>query len=98
MTAESKTAAWALGIVATAAIVLTFSFEDSPPQSTVPGDLPGKNAVAADNQLRRLGFANIMYMSDAGGSATVRPEWTVVSVDGAGQTVGLDAWITVRVR
>jgi hypothetical protein len=99
MTTESKTAAWVLGLVAAAVIVLTFSAEDSTaPQSTVPGDLPGMNAVTADNHLRRLGFANIMYLSDSGGSATVRPEWTVISVDGAGQTVGLDAWITVRVR
>nr|WP_042184379.1 hypothetical protein [Kibdelosporangium sp. MJ126-NF4]CEL16258.1 hypothetical protein [Kibdelosporangium sp. MJ126-NF4]CTQ94182.1 hypothetical protein [Kibdelosporangium sp. MJ126-NF4] len=98
MTTESKTAAWALGLVAAAAIFLTFFFEDGKPQSAVPGDLPGKSAVAADNQLRRLGFANIMYLSEIGGSATARPEWTVISVDGAGQTVGLDAWITVTVR
>ncbi|CAM3685165.1 hypothetical protein KIPE111705_20465 [Kibdelosporangium persicum] len=98
MTTESKTAAWVVGLVAVLAIFLTFFFEDGKPQSTIPGDLPGKTAVVADNQLRKLGFANIMYMSDIGGSAVVRPEWTVVSVEGAGQTVGLDAWITVRVR
>ncbi|ONI72613.1 hypothetical protein ALI144C_42055 [Actinosynnema sp. ALI-1.44] len=98
MTTESKTAAWALSLIATAAIFLTFFFDDSNPESTVPGDLTGKSAVTADNQLRRLGFANIMYLSELGGSATVRPDWTVVSVDGAGQTVGLDTWITIRVR
>ncbi|MFC0115940.1 hypothetical protein [Kibdelosporangium aridum] len=98
MTTESKTAAWLVGLVAVVAIFLIFSLEDSEAESTIPGDLPGKTAVVADNQLRKLGFANIMYMSDIGGSAVVRPEWTVVSVEGAGQTVGLDAWITVKVR
>lgn len=98
MVTESKTAAWFLGLIAVVAIVLAFSSDDGQPASTIPGNLDGRTADAVDNQLRGLGFANIMYMSDTGGSPTTRPEWTVVSVEGAGQTVGLDAWITVRVR
>jgi hypothetical protein len=98
MVTESKTAAWLLGVVAVVVIFLAFSSDDSTPATTIPGNLDGKAAEMVDDQLRGLGFANIMYLSATGGSATVRPEWTVVSVDGAGQTVGLDAWITVRVR
>jgi hypothetical protein len=98
MVTESKTAAWMLGLIAVVAIFLAFLSDDSTPVTTIPGNLDGKAAETVDDQLRGLGFANIMYLSETGGSATVRPEWTVVSVDGAGQTVGLDAWITVRVR
>jgi hypothetical protein len=98
MVSESKTAAWLLGLVAVAAIVLAFSSDDSRPATTIPGNLDGQTAESVDDRLRGMGFANIMYMSQTGGSPTARPEWTVVSVDGAGQAVGLDAWITVRVR
>lgn len=98
MVTESKTAAWMLGVVAVVVIFLALSSDDSTPATTIPGNLDGRTAETVDDQLRGLGFANIMYLSETGGSATVRPEWTVVSVDGAGQTVGLDAWITVRVR
>ncbi|MBP2321610.1 hypothetical protein JOF56_001995 [Kibdelosporangium banguiense] len=98
MATESRAAAWLLGMIAVVAIFLAFSSDDSVPVTTIPGNLDGRKAETVDDQLRGLGFANIMYLSETGGSATVRPEWTVVSVDGAGQTVGLDAWITVRVR
>lgn len=95
---ESKTAAWVLGIVAAGAIVLTFISEDSRPATTIPPNLDGRTALTVDDQLRNLGFANILYATATGTSATARPEWTVVSVDGAGKTVDPDAWITVRVR
>jgi hypothetical protein len=96
---ESKTTMWVLGVVAASVILLTFfDFDDSKPTITVPVNLSGRTAATVDDQLRDLGFANIMYSSGTETSATFRPEWTVVSVDGAGQTVGLDAWITVRVR
>ena len=98
MVTDSKTAAWLLGLVAVAAIVLTFSSDDSRSATTIPGNLGGQPAESADDLLRDMGFANIMYMSPAGGSPTARPEWTVVSVDGSGRPAGLDAWITVRVR
>jgi hypothetical protein len=96
---ESKTGMWVLGVVAASVIALTFlDFDNSTPTITVPVNLSGRTAATVDDQLRDLGFANIMYTSDSETSATFRPEWTVVSVDGAGQTVALDAWITVRVR
>jgi hypothetical protein len=96
---ESKTAAWVLGVVAAIAIVLTFlSDADTRPATTIPPNLGGRTALIVDDQLRDLGFANILYSSATGTSATVRPEWTVVSVDGAGMAVDLDTWITVRVR
>jgi hypothetical protein len=96
---ESKAAMWVVGVVAAGAIFLTFfDFDDTKPTTTIPVNLGGRTALTVDDQLRGLGFANIMYSSNGTTSATVRPEWTVVSVDGAGQNVGLDAWITVRVR
>jgi hypothetical protein len=96
---ESKTAMWVVGVVAAGAILFTFfDFDDTKPTTTIPVNLGGRTAVTVDDQLRSLGFANIMYATSTGTSATVRPEWIVVSVDGAGQTVGLDAWIMVRVR
>jgi hypothetical protein len=98
MVTESRTAAWLLGVVAVVVVFLAFSSDDSTPATMIPGNLDGRTAETVDDQLRGMGFANIMYLSETGGSATARPEWTVVSVDGAGQTVGLDAWITVRVR
>ncbi|MET0233030.1 MAG: hypothetical protein ABW224_00165 [Kibdelosporangium sp.] len=98
MVTESRTAAWLLGVIAVVVIFLAFSSDDSAPVTMIPGDLDGKSAERVDDQLRGLGFANIMYLSETGGSATARPEWTVVSVDGAGRSVDLDAWITVRVR
>jgi hypothetical protein len=97
---ESKTTTlWLLGVVAAGVIFLAFSgLDDTKPEIAIPVNLSGRTAANVDEQLRDLGFANIMYTTSTGTSATVRPEWTVVSVDGAGQSVGLDAWITVRVR
>jgi hypothetical protein len=95
---ESKTAAWGLGIAAAGAMVLTFLSVDGKPATTIPPNLDGRTALTVDDQLRDLGFANILYATTNTTSATVRPEWTVVSVDGAGMTVDPDAWITVRVR
>jgi hypothetical protein len=95
---ESKTTMWVLGVVAAGVIFLTFlGLDDSKPVTTIPVNLGGRTAATVDNELRDLGFANIMYESPTETSATVRPEWTVVSVEGAGQTVGLDSWIMVRV-
>lgn len=96
---ESKTTAWVLGVIAAGVIFLTFfDFDDSRPVTTIPVNLGGLSATNVDRELRNLGFANIMYTSPTSTSATVDPEWTVVSVDGAGQTVGLDSWIMVRVH
>jgi hypothetical protein len=96
---ESKTTMWVLGVIAAGVIFLTFfDFDDSQPTITIPVNMTGRTAATVDNQLRDLGFANIMYTSPTETSATFRPEWTVVSVDGAGQTVGLDSWIMVRVH
>jgi hypothetical protein len=95
---ESRTTMWVLGVVAAGVIFLTFLGVDSRPVTAIPVNLTGLPAANADDELRNLGFANIMYASPVETSATYRPEWTVVSVDGAGQSVGLDAWITVRVR
>jgi hypothetical protein len=95
---DSKPWPWILGLVAVVVVSLTFFEDDTKPASTIPGNLNGRNAAVVDSQLRDLGFANILYSSEQGNSATARSQWTVVSVDGAGNTVGLDAWITVRVR
>ncbi|MEV4311275.1 hypothetical protein [Actinocrispum sp. NPDC049592] len=96
---ESKTTMWVTGVLAAAVILLTFlDFDDSKPVITIPGNLSGRSAANVDDQLRDLGFANILYSSGDGTSATFRPEWTVVSIDGEGQPVKLDSWITVRVR
>ncbi|TCO64447.1 hypothetical protein [Actinocrispum wychmicini] len=97
---ESKTSTmWVVGVVAAVVIILTFfDFDDSRPVTTIPVNLGGQPAASVDRELRGLGFANIMYSSPIETSATVHPEWTVVSVDGAGQTVGLDSWIMVRVH
>jgi hypothetical protein len=90
---------WVLGVVAAGVIVWTFTgVGENKPVTAIPVNLTGQPASSADYELRDLGFANIMYTSATETSATYRPEWTVVSVDGAGQSVGLDAWITVRVR
>jgi len=90
---------WVLGVAAAAVIFLTFlGNDDNRPVTAIPVNLTGVPAANADTELRNLGFANIMYTSPTETSATYRPEWMVVSVDGAGQSVGLDAWITVRVR
>jgi hypothetical protein len=96
---ESRTTMWVVGVIAAGVILLTFlGLDDSKPVTTIPVNLAGLTAANVDNELRNMGFANIMYTSPTETSATFRAEWTVVSVDGAGQTVGLDSWIMVRVR
>lgn len=53
----------------------------------VPGDLIGKNAKLADDEIRKTGFVNINYGS-TDTTATVDPthlaDWTVTKVDPAG--------------
>lgn len=53
-----------------------------PTQVTVPGDLVGKNAQLADNELRMLGIVDISYASQDADSTFTPPltNWTVARV------------------
>jgi Excalibur calcium-binding domain len=50
------------------------------PQVTVPGDLVGKNAQLANDELRRLGIINIGYVSQDGSKVAPLENWTVTKV------------------
>jgi hypothetical protein len=60
-----------------------------PIQVTVPGDLVGKNAQLADDELHRLGITNVSYASQDAGSTMVLllRNWTVTRVEPAPGTV-----------
>lgn len=63
----------------------------------VPNDLTGANAVAADDRLRAVGFKNVVFVPDGGGTVVIRSRWTVRSVDGAGTAIDSSTQIIVRV-
>jgi len=63
----------------------------------VPDDLTGTNAVAAGHRLRAVGFKNVVFVPDGGGTVVMRSRWTVRSVDGAGIAIDASSQVIVRV-
>jgi Excalibur calcium-binding domain len=63
----------------------------APAHVTVPGELVGKNAQLADDELRRLGITNIGYTSQDAGSKveSLLENWIVTKVEPAPGTVVL---------
>lgn len=71
--------------------------DDASSHVVVPDDLTGANAVAAGERLRAVGFSNVVFVPDGGGTVVVRSRWTVRSVDGAGTAVDASTQVIVRV-
>ena len=63
----------------------------------VPDDLTGTNAVAAGHRLRAVGFKNVVFVPDGGGTVVMRSRWTVRSVDRAGTAIHANTQVIVRV-
>lgn len=73
----------------------------APAPVTVPGDLVGKSAQLADDELRKLGIINISYASQDAGStfAPLLENWTVTRVvPESGTSVSITDPIVITVR
>jgi hypothetical protein len=57
----------------------------APVTLTVPVGKEGQNAQLVVEELEELGFENFIYNSDTGKTVLLLSNWTVTSIDGAGQ-------------
>lgn len=69
----------------------------TPVDAALPADAAGTNAQALDDELRGIGFQNIVYNSTDGRTVLWLANWTVTSLEGAGTTVPTDHTIVVHV-
>jgi hypothetical protein len=65
--------------------------------AVLPADATGQNAQALSDELETLGFKHIVWNSDTGNSVFLLSNWTVTSLEQAGETVPVSKTIVVHV-
>jgi len=63
----------------------------------LPANAQGQNAQALKDELDALGFKHIVWNSDTGASVLLLSNWTVTSLENAGENVALSKTIVVHV-
>lgn len=70
---------------------------EAPAIPTLPSDVAGTNAQALSDDLEALGYEHIVWNSDTGKTVILLANWTVVSLEKAGEKVPTSKTIVVHV-
>ncbi|MEW1820900.1 hypothetical protein AB0323_08935 [Arthrobacter sp. NPDC080031] len=65
--------------------------------AVLPADAAGQNAQALSDELQALGFKHVVWNSDTGNSVFLLSNWTVTSLEKAGESVPLSKTIVAHV-
>lgn len=63
----------------------------------IPANVVGMNAQALNDDLRALGFKNVIYNSNTGNTVILLANWTVTGIDSPGTVQALDKDVVVHV-
>lgn len=69
----------------------------APATAQIPTNAAGMNAQALDDDLKALGFKNVIYNSNTGNTVILLSNWTVTSIDNAGAVQALNKDVVVHV-
>jgi len=99
---QTVTAIETVTATATVTAVETVTAAPQEPQTSgviakLPADVEGENAQALSDELDELGYTHVVWNSDSGNSVFMLSNWTVTSLEKAGQDVSTSKTIVVHV-
>ncbi len=65
--------------------------------AVLPADAAGQNAQALSDELEALGYKHVVWNSDTGNSVFLLSNWTVTSLEKAGESVPVSKTVVVHV-